>query len=80
MPTYRPEVVEELVAHGIRPMPSTPPALVRRYLNELYRYEIRKLRRRLLNGDFPKQEYLSRVVDLRSRYPLLTIPIHLWMG
>ncbi len=77
---YRAEIVEQLALHGIRPKPTTRPELVREYLSHLYRYEIRRLRRRLLAGDFPKEQYLSRVVELRRRYPLLSIPIHLWIG
>ena len=76
---YRPEVLEQLALHGIRPTPSTPPDLMRDYLSDLYRYEIRRLKRRLLSGEFPKDEYLSRVVQLRLRYPLLSVPLHLWM-
>ncbi len=76
---YRREVLDELADHGIRPTASTPPALVRDYLSDLYRYEIRRLKRRLLRGEFPKEEYLSRVVELRIRYPLLSIPVQLWM-
>ncbi len=79
MPDYRPEVIEQLITHGIKPKSSTSPEFVRHYLNGLYRYEIRKLRSRLLRGEFPQSEYLSRVVQLRSQYPLLTIPIHLWI-
>lgn len=79
MPDYRPAVVEHLLTLGIRPRSSTPPELVRSYLSDLYRYEIRQLRARLLRGEFPKSEYVGRVIDLRAKYPLLTIPIHLWM-
>ena len=77
---YRPEVLEQLAGHGIRPKPSTPPDIIRDYLGDLYRYEIRRLKRRLLRGEFPKHEYLSRVVHLRLKYPLLSIPTHLWLG
>ncbi len=76
---YRPEVLEELASHGVVPKPSTAPDFIRDYLSDLYRYEIRRLKRRLLSGDFPKEEYLSRVIQLRLQYPLLSIPIHLWM-
>ncbi len=78
MPDYRPEVLEELIVHGVRPRASTPPRLVRAYLNEMYRYEIRVLKSRLLRGDFPQSEYIPRVLELRARYPLLGIPIDLW--
>jgi hypothetical protein len=76
---YRPEVLEQLAVHGIVARPSTRPDLIRGYLSDLYRYEIRRLKRRLLSGEFPKDEYLARVVQLRLRYPLLSIPLHLWM-
>jgi hypothetical protein len=72
-------VIEHLIGHGIHPRPSTSPDLIRSYLSSLYRYEIRKLRARLLRGEFPKAEYTGRVVQLRAKYPLLTIPLHLWM-
>lgn len=78
MPEYRPEVLAELINHGIRPAASTRPELIRRYLNNLYRYEIRRLRDRLLAAEFPKNEYLARVVQLRSRYQLLSLPIQFW--
>ncbi len=78
MPTYRPEVLEQLADHGIRPRPTTSPSLIRDYLSDLYRYEIRVLRARLLRGEIPKQDYSTHVVRLRMRYPLLSIPIGLW--
>ncbi len=79
MSPYRPEVLDELARHGICPRPTTPPRLVRAYLNDLYRYEIRALRARLLAGEFPKREYSPRVAALKSKYPLLAIPIQFWM-
>jgi hypothetical protein len=79
MPDYRPEVLAQLASHGIRPHASTPPELVRSYLSDLYRYEIRSLRARLLRGDFPRQEYTARVLQVRAKYVLLSIPIRLWL-
>lgn len=75
---YRPEVLEALLPHGVRPGGQTPPGLVRDYLNDLYRFELRRLRARLLRGDFPKREYAGRVVALRGRYPLLSLPLQAW--
>ena len=75
---YRDEVFEELAHHGVRPRPSTPPALVRGYLSVLYRYEIRRLRTRLLLGEIPNDNYVAEVVALRQRYPLLSIPPRFW--
>jgi len=53
-------------------------ALVREALNDLYRYEIRRLRRRLLAGDFPKADYSDHVIALRKQYWLLSIPVERW--
>jgi hypothetical protein len=75
---YRPVVLEELAAHGLQPTPATPPQLVRDYLSDLYRYEIRRLRARLLRGDIPKADYNNHVIALRKQYPLLSVPLALW--
>jgi hypothetical protein len=73
---YRRDVLERLEEHGIRPRPTTPPERVRELVNDLYRYEIRKLRDRLLRGEFPKHTYLDRVVTLRNKYSVLALRPH----
>ena len=75
---YAPEAIEVLAGHGLAPRPETPPALVREALSDLYRYEIRRLKRRLLAGEFPQDDYRARVIDLRRQYWLLSIPVHHW--
>ena len=70
---YRAEVLAQLLAHGIRPTEETNPQLVRDYVRDLYKYEIRRLRERYLRREFPKIEYASRVDDLRRRYPVLAL-------
>ena len=70
---YRAEVLEQLLVHGVRPTEHTPPQLVRDYVRDLYKYEIRCLRERYLRRDFPKVEYAGRVDDLRRRYPVLAL-------
>jgi hypothetical protein len=75
---YRPEVVEELGRHGLRPRPETTPARLREQINDLYRIEIRKLRDRCRAGEFSTRELPDRVRELRKRYVLLSIPVHLW--
>jgi hypothetical protein len=75
---YRQGVLDELLQHGVRPRPVTPPRLVRAFLNDLYRYELRQLRGRLLRGEIAKGGYAGAVVQLRARYPLLSVPIGLW--
>jgi hypothetical protein len=78
--TYRPDVLEELCRHGLRPAPSTPPQQLRDAVRDLYKYEIKRLRGELLAGRFPKSEYAARVVALRERYPLLSLPLEFWLG
>ena len=75
---YRPEVLEELARHGLAPKTETPPARLREQINDLYRIEIRALRDRCRAGEFPTTELPSRVVELRKRYVLLSIPIDRW--
>lgn len=68
---YRADVLAQLLVHGVRPKGDTRPELVRDFVRDLYKYEIRCLRERYLRKDFPKIEYAGRVDDLRRRYPVL---------
>jgi hypothetical protein len=70
---YRADVLDRLETHGIRPRQTTRPELVREFVNDLYRYEIRALRDRLLRGEFPKHTYVDRVVTLRNKYSVLAL-------
>jgi hypothetical protein len=70
---YRADVLAHLLAHGVRPTETTRPELVRDFVRDLYKYEIRCLRERYLRRDFPKIEYAGRVDDLRRRYPVLAL-------
>jgi hypothetical protein len=70
---YRADVLAQLLAHGVRPTGHTRPELVRDFVRDLYKYEIRCLRERYMRRDFPKQEYAGRVDDLRRRYPVLAL-------
>ena len=76
---YRPEVLDELARHGLRPRPETPPEKLREHINDLYRLEIRKLRDRCRAGEFPIRELPARVIELRTRYVLLSIPLARWV-
>ena len=71
--TYRRDVLESLLRHGVRPTSHTPPDLVRGFVRDLYKYEIRCLRERYLRREFPKLEYAERVDALRRRYPVLAL-------
>ena len=70
---YRADVLARLLVHGVRPTGHTQPELVRDFVRDLYKYEIRGLRARYLRRDFPKTEYAGRVDDLRRRYPVLAL-------
>lgn len=75
---YAPEALEVLAGHGLCPGPGTPPALVREALSDLYRYEIRRLKRRLLAGEVLKERYSDHVIELRKQYWLLSVPVDRW--
>ena len=70
---YRADVLAHLLHHGVRPTEHTRPELVRDFVRDLYKYEIRCLRERYLRRDFPRREYAGRVDDLRRRYPVLAL-------
>lgn len=75
---YKTEVLDELARHGLRPGPDTSSAKLREQVNDLYRIEIRKLRDRCRAGEFSTRELPARVVELRKRYLLLSIPVAQW--
>jgi hypothetical protein len=70
---YRSYVLAQLLRHGVRPTDRTRPGLVRDFVRDLYKYEIRCLRERYLRRDFPKAEYAGRVDALRRRYLVLML-------
>ena len=76
---YAPEALEVLIGHGLAPGPATRPAVVREALSDLYRYEIRRLKRRLLGGEVPMAQYSDHVIGLRKQYWLLSIPVQRWV-
>ena len=75
--TYHPKVSEDLGRFGLRPRPTTPPALAKEFVNDLYRHELRTLRARLVAREIPRQGYSDRVVELRKKYFLLSIRLDL---
>jgi hypothetical protein len=75
---YQPEILAQLLLHGIRPLPRTRPALVFRYVGDLYRYELRRLKRLREEGEVPHGDYADRVVGLRRQYPLVSVPVKYW--
>lgn len=84
MARYRPEVLEELLRHGLVPRPDTPPERVYDLLKSIYTFEIReaKLRHRELErvlGPQPLDALRAAVRALRDRYPVLRLPAHHWV-
>ena len=73
---YRADVLRDLLRHGVRPTDRTPPQIVRDFVRDLYKYEIRALRERYLRREFAKIEYADRVEALRRRYTVLAL--HAW--
>ncbi len=76
---YKPGVLAQLSMHGVHPRTTTDPQLVHDFVNDLYRYELRRLRDRLVRGEIPKAGYYDRVVELRLKYPLVSLKPHEWV-
>lgn len=73
---YRADVLDRLSNHGIQPTSATKPDLVHEFVSDLYRYELRRLRDRLVRKEIPKIGYYDRVVELRRKYPLVSLKPH----
>ena len=76
--SYPPELLAALLAFGLSPTTTTPPSLVREALNDLYRFEIRRLRQRLVDGKVEKARYADAVIALRKRYWPLSLQASQW--
>jgi hypothetical protein len=76
---YRRDVLLHLWSHGVQPTERTRPELVRDFVRDLYKYEIRRLRERMLRREFPKETYAARVEELRRRYPVLSLRARDWV-
>jgi hypothetical protein len=75
---YQPEVLAQLLAHGVRPLAGTRPAIAFRYVGLLYRYELRRLKLMRERQQIAPGDYGRRVVELRRRYPLVSLPVKHW--
>jgi hypothetical protein len=75
---YQPEILAQLLEHGVRPAPGSRPALIFSFLNDLYRYELRRLKQRRAETQIASREYAAHVVALRHRYPLVSVPVRFW--
>jgi hypothetical protein len=76
--TYPVEFLDALIVVGLRPSGSTPPALAREALNDMYRHELRQLRDRHVAGEVPRSDYVDRVIALRKKYWPLTLKEEAW--
>jgi len=76
---YRLEILRELERHGVQPTSATPPERVHEFVSDLYRYELRRLRDRMRQGQLPKIRYQRTVIELRRRYPILSIRLSEWL-
>jgi hypothetical protein len=76
---YQSTVLAQLWAHGVQPTPQTRPELVHEFVSDLYRFELRRLRDRLVRKEIPKIGYYDRVVALRRKYPLISLKPAQWL-
>lgn len=77
--TLRREVARDLERHGLVPGAGDTPATLRERLNDLYLEDVRRLRDRQKSGAIPLREYAGHVEDLKRSYPLLSLPLELWV-
>jgi len=55
------------------------PASLKERLNDLYLEDVRRLRARQRAGEIPLRDYAARTRDLQESYPLLGLPLELWV-
>jgi hypothetical protein len=75
---YPPELIDALAGHGVAPRPDVHPRVVRDFVSDLYRFEIRRLKQRRATGVVPKEDYVDRVIALRKQYWVLTLEPSAW--
>jgi hypothetical protein len=75
---YDDRILAALAVHGLIPRPDTAPEKLRDAVGDLYRFEIRRLRAELVAGRIARRDYAGRVVELRKRYWLLSVPVQAW--
>jgi hypothetical protein len=77
--TLRPAVAADLARHGIEARPHDAPEPLRERLNDRYLEDVRRLKERQVAGDIPLREYAAHVQALKESYPLLGLPLPLWV-
>lgn len=80
---YRPDILERLARFAVFPRSHTDPVIVRDYLKALHTMEIRTIRveqqKRERTGDSSgRAAYRDKVIALREKYDVLSIPVQWW--
>lgn len=75
---WDPQMIAALGALGLAPRDDTPAELLREQLNDLYRFELRRLRDRLHAGVVQKPDYIPHVLELRKKYWMLSVRVDKW--
>ena len=80
---YRQDILDRLAKFAIFPRPHTDPVMIRDFVKALHTMEIRTMRveqqRRERAGDTSgRKEYREKVVRLREKYEVLSIPVQWW--
>jgi hypothetical protein len=76
---FKAAVLDELRRHGLEPRAGVTPAELRDAIHARYLEEVRALREGCRAGEFPRRELAARVGEIRKRYALLSLPLHLWV-
>ena len=71
-------MLEALAGLGLAPREDTAPELLRDHLNDLYRFELRRLRDNLRAGRVAKADYIGHVLELRKKYWMLSVRLDKW--
>ena len=71
-------MIEALAALGLAPRDDTAPELLRDHLNDLYRFELRRLRDKHRAGRITKADYIPHVLELRKKYWMLSVRVDKW--
>jgi hypothetical protein len=72
------QMLDALAGLGLAPRDETPPELLREQLNDLYRFELRRLRDRHRAGHISKADYIPHVLELRKKYWMLSVQVEKW--
>ena len=75
----RPAVADALRRHAIAVGGSDTPASLRERLNDRYLEDVRRLKARRKAGEIPAAEYAGHAEALKESYPLLGLPLELWV-